>query len=101
MLGDHFPEDDQHIGDPEWMDYGLAHGWSLLTQDMRIATQPLARSLLREHSGVIHCLDSADLSARVKAERFHSRQRVIYQHVIDRRVGFYVVHETGRPRKKR
>lgn len=101
MLGDHFPDDGQNVGDPEWMEYGLARGWSLLTQDERISTQPLARSLLRKHQGVIHCLDSAQLPAQVKAERFHARQRVIYQRVIDQRTGFYVVHEAGTPRRKR
>lgn len=37
VLGDHFPDDGQKIGDPEWIKYGLVRGWSLLTQDERIA----------------------------------------------------------------
>lgn len=101
MLADHFPDDGQGVSDPEWMAYGLEHGWSLLTQDMRIATQPAAAELLRQYRGVIHCLDSAQLSVATRAERFHTRQRVIYQHITDRRTGFYVVKETGAPRRKR
>ena len=68
---------------------------------MGIATQPAVISLLRLYRGLIHCLDSAELPVRVRADRFHTRQRVIYQHVRDRRVGFFVVGEAGRPRRKR
>lgn len=46
-------------------------------------------------------MDSAQLPVTTKAERFHSHQRVIYQRVIDRRTGFFVVRETGVPRRKR
>lgn len=53
ILGEHFPKDGQDVDDPDWMEYGLASGWSLLTQDERIATQPGAMSLLRKHRGVI------------------------------------------------
>lgn len=88
ILGDHFPDDGQHIGDPEWMAYGLSRGWSLLTQDERIATQPLARTWLREYRGVIHCLSNAQLKAEVKAEWFHTRLKVIYQRAVDRQTGF-------------
>lgn len=101
VVGDHFSDDGQKVSDPEWIQYGLARGWSLLTQDERIATQPAAMGLLRAHRGVIHCLDSAKLVAQIKAERFHSRQKIIYQRAIDRRTGFYVVHEVGAPRRKR
>jgi PIN domain-containing protein len=101
MIGDHFPDDGQKVSDPDWMEYGLAQGWSPLTQDLRIATQPVAMGLLRTYQAAIHCLDSAKLPAEVKANRFHRCQRTIYQHVIDRRVGFYVVCETGAPRRRR
>jgi hypothetical protein len=101
VIGDYFPDDGQNTGDPEWMDYGLTNGWSPLTQDMRIFMQPVAMQLLRFHRAAIHCLDNANLAVHSKAERFHRCQRAIYQHVIDRKVGFYVIAETGRPRRRR
>jgi PIN like domain len=30
----------QQVSDPEWIEYGLARGWALLTQDERIRRQP-------------------------------------------------------------
>jgi hypothetical protein len=54
VVSEHFPDDAQKTSDPEWISYGLARGWSLLTQDL-----------------------------------------------LDRRVGFFVIHETGAPRRKR
>jgi hypothetical protein len=68
---------------------------------MRITTQSEGRALLRVYRGCIHCLDSATLSAQLKAERFERCRRAIFQHVVDRRVGFFVIHETGPPRRKR
>jgi hypothetical protein len=101
VIADHFPDDAERVSDPDWIEYGLVRGWSLLTQDFRIATQPAADALLRAHRGSIHCLDNAELPVRTRAERFHSRQRAIYQHVRDHRVGFFVIGETGPPRRKR
>lgn len=66
VVGDYFPDDGQRVGDPEWMEHGLSRGWSLLTQDERIATQPVAITLLRRYKGIIHCLDSAQLPVRTK-----------------------------------
>ena len=100
-IGDHFPADAQSIGDPEWVEHGLKRGWSLLTQDERISTQVVVMTMLRRHRGCIHCLDSANLPIRVRAERFEAHRRAIHQHVRDRRVGFFLVHEHGPPRRKR
>jgi len=101
LIGDHFPDDAENVSDPEWIEYGLIHGWSLLTQDARIATQDAVDTLLRKHRGSVHCLDSAELPVRTRAERSHSRQKVIYQHVRDRRTGFFVIGDAGPPRRKR
>jgi hypothetical protein len=101
VISDHFPSDAQAVSDPEWIAYGLERGWGLLTQDVRIATQPEVISMLRAHNGSVFCLDSAELPVRIKAERFDSRRPSIDQHVRDRRFGFFVLHETGSPRRKR
>jgi len=101
IIGDHFPDDAQDVGDDEWTEYGLSRGWSLLTQDERISTQSVVRDLLTRYHGCVHCLDSANLSAAAKAARFESHRQAIHQHARDRRVGFFVVHEFGRPRRKR
>jgi hypothetical protein len=100
-ISDHFPDDAQQISDPEWVEYGLRHGWSLLTQDERISHQVAVREMLRKYRGCIHCLDSANLSVQARADRFDAHRRVIYQHVRDGKVGFFTVHEFGRTRRKR
>jgi hypothetical protein len=100
-IGDHYPNDAQKISDPEWVRLGLSRGWSLLTQDERMATQPAVCALLRQYRGSIHCLANQELPVRQRAEWFHSRQRAINQHVRDRRVGFFMVGESGRLRRKR
>jgi hypothetical protein len=89
VIGDHFPDDAQQTGDDEWIQYGLERGWSLLTQDERISTQPVVRALLVRYQGCAHCLDSANLGTMAKASRFETHRRVIHQHAIDRRVGFH------------
>jgi hypothetical protein len=101
MISDHFPDDAQDVADPEWIKYGLERGWGLLTQDIRIATQPAVQTLLRLYEGCVHCLDSAELPVHVKAERFDSRRAAIFQHVRDKRVGFFVIPEHGPPRRRR
>ena len=90
---DHFPDDAQDVGDPEWMEYGLARGWSLLTQDERIRRQAAALALLRHHRGIAFCLSSAELRVAAKVDRFHDHQRAIHGHVRSGRFGFYVVYE--------
>lgn len=73
----------------------------MLTQDLRMATQPVVIGLLREYRGLIFCLDSAELPVDIRASRFDSRRAAIWQMVRDKSRGFYVVHETGRPRRRR
>lgn len=101
VISDHFSDDAQNVSDPEWIAYGLSRGWSLLTQDLRIAMQTEAHTLLRAHQGSIFCLDSSELPVHVRAERFDSRRGPIFQTVLDRRTGFFVVHDKGPPRRKR
>jgi hypothetical protein len=101
VISDHFPDDAQQTGDDEWTEYGLRRGWSLLTQDERISSQPAVRELLDRYHGCVHCLDSANLGASTKAARFEAHRKVIHQHAMDRRVGFFVVHEFGTPKRKR
>lgn len=100
-ISDHFPDDAKQISDPDWVEYGLQRGWSLPTQDERMCTQVAVEAMLRTYRGCIHCLDSANLPVQARADRFESHRRVIYQHVRDRKVGFFIVHETGTPRRKR
>ncbi|MER7164778.1 hypothetical protein ABT336_01695 [Micromonospora sp. NPDC000207] len=101
VVSEHFPDDAQAVGDPEWIEYGLRRGWSLLTQDERISTQPTVKAMLRQYSGCIHCLDSANLAIQARVARFEAQRGAIHQNVRDRRVGFFVVRERGAPRRKR
>ncbi|GAB3819366.1 PIN-like domain-containing protein [Micromonospora zhanjiangensis] len=100
-ISDYFPDDAQAVSDPEWIEYGLSRGWALLTQDLRIATQTEVHTLLRRYQACIHCLDSSELPVQLRAERFDTRRPAIHQSVLDRRVGFFVIHENGPPRRKR
>lgn len=93
LVTDHFPDDAQHVGDPEWIEHGLSHGWALLTQDERIRKQPAALAPLRQHKGLIFCLSSAELLVPVRADRFHVHQGRIYDYVRSGRAGFYLVLE--------
>jgi hypothetical protein len=101
VVSDHFPDDAQQVSDPDWIEYGLTRGWSLLTQDLRISTQPEVDRMLREHHACIHCLDSSELPVTVKAERFDLRRGQLEQAVRDCRTGFFVIHEKGPPVRKR
>ncbi|MFF5080487.1 hypothetical protein ACFY36_25840 [Actinoplanes sp. NPDC000266] len=94
-ITDHFENDAQDVGDPEWMEYGLSRGWSLLTQDKRIRNQVSALELLGDHAGRIFCLSSGNLLVSDRAERFHSQQSAIFQHVVAGAVGFFVVYDHG------
>ncbi|XVV13235.1 hypothetical protein ACQP2X_02430 [Actinoplanes sp. CA-131856] len=94
-ITDHFENDAQDVGDPEWMDYGLSRGWSFLTQDKRIRNQVSALELLGDHGGRIFCLSSGNLLVSDRAERFHSQQSAIFQHVVAGAVGFFVVYDHG------
>ncbi|MFF5175971.1 hypothetical protein ACFY3U_25555 [Micromonospora sp. NPDC000089] len=101
VIGDHFPDDAQHVSDPNWIEYGLSRGWALLTQDLRISPQVEVRALLRRFKACNHCLDSSELAVQVRADRFDNQRGPIHQSVLDRRNGFFVIHEKGPPRRKR
>ena len=100
-LAQHFPDDARNVSDPEWVEYGLERGWSLLTQDERMSTQTVVIGMLRRYKGSVHCLDNGNLSGTAKADRFDSHRGEIWQHARDRKVGFYLVPEFGPLRRKR
>lgn len=93
LVTDHFPDDAQTVGDPEWIEYGLSHHWALLTQDARIRRQPAALAFLRLHRGAMFCLSSAELPVAVRAARFQAHETAIYAQARSQRGGFYLVHE--------
>jgi hypothetical protein len=93
LVTDHFADDAQKVSDPEWIEHGLSRGWALLTQDARIRRQPAALAPLRRHSGLMFCLNSAELPVQTRADRFHTHQAAIYARVRSRQGGFYMVPE--------
>lgn len=99
-IADHFRDDAQDVSDPEWIEFGLSRGWSMLTQDVRIRTQPEVHRLLRAHRGTVFCLSNAELPVSVRADRFHAQQASIYQRVRDGKPGFFVVTETAIVRRR-
>jgi hypothetical protein len=100
LISDHFTDDAQDVSDPEWIQLGLSRRWSMLTQDLRIRTQPEVHRLLRAHTGTVFCLSSAELPVRVRADRFQAQQASIYQRVRDGTAGFFVVTESGVVRRR-
>jgi hypothetical protein len=93
LVAEHFDDDAQQVSDPEWIEYGLARGWALLTQDERIRRQPAALEPLRRHRGSIFCLSSAQLTVTAKADRLLRLQGAIYDLVRRGRGGFFLVDE--------
>lgn len=92
LIADVFANDACDVKDLDWMEYGLDHGWSLLTQDGRIRQQRAALNALRAHSGSIFCLSSGNLSTVAKADRFDAHRGTIYRLTGRRHHGFYVVY---------
>jgi hypothetical protein len=37
LVNDHFEHDGQFVRDEHWIEYGLLHGWALLTKDQKIS----------------------------------------------------------------
>jgi tRNA(Ile)-lysidine synthase TilS/MesJ len=74
-ITDHFPEDAQKIPDEQWIDEGIAQGWSLLTKDRRIRYRNLERSALTH--GVMFLLSHGNLTIAQMVQRFeNSRQKI-------------------------
>lgn len=103
MIADEFPDDAQQVGDDQWMAYGAARGWVLLSQDDRIRRNSAAVNVVIEHAAVAFCLDSAQLTRRAKADRFLTHapriHRAIRRAVKDQTYAYYVVHHDKIERK--
>ncbi|MGW0434931.1 PIN-like domain-containing protein [Micromonospora sp. NPDC003197] len=93
LVADLFPDDGQFVSDPEWVEHGLSQGWTLLTQDKRIRTQPLLLSAVRAADLTIHCLSSAELLTTDRVKRFEQHREEIWRYAVSGAAGFYVVYE--------
>ncbi|WP_208720012.1 hypothetical protein [Amycolatopsis circi] len=77
----HFPNDAQHVADEDWLDYGLARGWSPLCKDGRIKGRDSERAPLEKYGGVLFYLDNQRLRVDDMVARFEQHRQAIYRAV--------------------
>lgn len=94
LISDYFPDDAMDVSDPEWIEFGITRGWSLLTQDVRIRKQETVRELLRSSSSCVHCLDTGKLLIAAKVARFEQHRSRVFHNVRLAKPGFYLVTAT-------
>ncbi|MGW7532009.1 PIN-like domain-containing protein [Amycolatopsis sp. NPDC054798] len=78
---EHFPDDAQYVADEDWLDYGLARGWSPLCKDGRIKGRDWERAPLETYRGVLFYLDNQRLRVDDMVARFEQHRHAIYQAV--------------------
>jgi hypothetical protein len=88
-----YADDGQHVPDEEWIAYGLAQGWAMLTQDERIRYRAHERGALLDGDKPLFYLTRQDLLIAEKVHRFHSQQAAIYRAVARGEPVIYAVYE--------
>jgi hypothetical protein len=82
-IADHFPDDGQKVGDPEWIEYGAGQGWALLTQDLRIRYRTEELASLGRGAGVMFVLASGNLAIREKVDYFLLNRAAIHAAAVE------------------
>ncbi|WP_336160485.1 hypothetical protein [Amycolatopsis sp. VC5-11] len=77
----HFPDDAQHVANEDWLDYGLARGWSPLCKDGRIKGRDTERAPLETYGGVLFYLDNQRLRVDDMVARFEQHRQAIHRAV--------------------
>ena len=91
-MNDVFPNDAQQTPDEEWIAYGLARGWALLSKDQRIRYRA-AELVALAPGGVLFCLSNGNLTIETQAQWFEHSRRAI-ESAAGRGPAFYVVYAT-------
>jgi hypothetical protein len=92
---DHFPDDAQDVPDQDWLEYGLARGWTPLCKDGRIKGRSSERAPLERHRAVLFYLDNQRLLRAEMVHRFHHAQSRIYAAVLRGGPAAYAVNADG------
>jgi len=66
LVNDHFEYDGQFVPGEAWIEYGLQHGWALLTKDQKIRYRADELLPLAEH-GKMFCLSNGNLTIEQQA----------------------------------
>jgi PIN like domain len=77
-VGDHFRDDGQGTSDPDWIAYGLSHGWALLTQDQRIRYRADEIGAVEVGKGVMFQLSNGNLTIAQKIGYFDDNRSSIF-----------------------
>jgi PIN like domain len=88
LVNDEFPDDAQDTADEEWITYGLARGWALLSKDQRIRYRASELAALAS-GGVLFCLTIA-----TQVQWFHRSKKAI-DSAATRGPAFYVVYASS------
>jgi hypothetical protein len=92
---DHFPDDAQDVPDQDWLEYGLARGWTPLCKDGRIKGRSSERAPLEHHRAVLFYLDNQRLLRAEMVRRFHDAQSRVYAAVLRGGPAAYAVNADG------
>lgn len=96
-ITDHFPNDAQAVGDPDWMEFGLQRGWTPLHKDGRIRGNPTERAPIERHQAAMFYLDNQQLKVDEMVRRIHMNQSRIYALVLKRpsSAACYAINDEG------
>ena len=95
LIADHFADDAQGVADQDWIDYGLARGWTPLCKDGRIRGIEAERRPVVKHEAVLFYLDNQQLKIDEMVRRFHSSQEQIYRRIANGGPAIFAVRADG------
>lgn len=78
QIGEHFPDDAQHVSDPDWIRFGAERGWTLITQDKRIRYRTDELAAVEQSAGVMLQLADGNLMIAEKVERISAHREAIF-----------------------
>lgn len=78
QIADHFPDDAQHVSDPDWIKFGAERGWTLITQDKRIRYRKDELAAVERSGGVMLQLADGNLTITDKVERLSTQRDAIF-----------------------
>lgn len=95
LVGDVFENDAQDVEDEQWIAYGCARGWVLLTKDKNIRFRRHEISALTP-DGFLFCLSTGRLDIEGQVDRFVQAAPSIVRAARAGRPGFWTIYDGGR-----
>lgn len=78
QIADHFPDDAQHVSDPDWIRFGAQRGWTLITQDKRIRYREDELAAVQQTASIMLQLADGNLTISEKVERLTAQRDAIF-----------------------